>query len=1127
MSRGVFFQVRRGPTGCGCCSWANIYDRVGEAAKQIFERARLPNEVLGRIWNLADTRQRGALDATEFIVAMHLLTSYKTGAMRAIPPTLPPALFEAAARRGVRTSTGSRQGSDIPPVPAIPKQFTGPQRTQSPINRQLYASPLSAQSTGNDWLITPQEKAHYDNIFTTVDTAKAGAISGDQAVAFFTNAQLPEEVLAQIWDLADIDSDGQLTPDEFAVAMHLVRGQRARKEPLPQVLPPALIPPSMRRQFARPVPVPAPVPAPAPAPVPRSAADDLFGLDSIAAPPPPPAAPSQIPQMTGGSNTAFQVPGSPARASSPQGASSTFRPFVPTSSFGQSLNPQLTGASPVSPPRPIKSPPPPSDDLLGDNDPEESNKLTQETTELANLSNQIGSLSREMQNVQGKRAASEQELTQNSQQKRDFEARLAQARAMYEKEVKDFKALEERLNTSRAETKRLQQEYALIEGSRQDLQNQYNQVSAALAADQSENASLKEKIKAANAAVSQLKPALEKARSEARQQKGLVAINKKQLATVEGERDKIQAEIDAIGRDRQEPEDSAAIGAVTGTPRVASPAVSTTSQGTNPFFKRQMTGSSESTPPVATDRQTAFDNLFGPSFAAPTTSSPPPPTAFRAASPSAVQGARSLSKSPTTSGVPTPSVSPPPPGVAGEVPALSQSRQMTPSFLPLGRDDLQAQSVTSSTRVSPPASRFGAEASEASTVGSAAAPSEPQPEEKIESPFDGPQDKELKPSPFPEMPGNFPSSDAAKQEGEAKKDPSFDELFGSMARERSQSQKANDFDEAFASMKPQHTGQTNGGAAPPVVAESEFPPIKELDNDDDDDSTDSEAPMGFDDNFTPSSPPETKDGSKNERVDASQLHAFPAPGTSTASISPPPADSQKSPPDYNQTEQSQDDFPREFNGLLPKRGDPTQPPDAPHSVESSSGAPIVSGQAQKDAAGGTAAADQKPAGKPDFEAAFAGLDLAPAKETDDDDDDDDEFETPNANKNPTDFDMSFDSPKAAFPAHNAGSSDFFSFDTAGPSADASKSPASGNGSATNHDWDALFAPLGAPKEGESNGNAQESTQSSNSKRQPGWALEADTGEDDLILQRLTGMGYPREESLAALEKFDYNIDKVS
>jgi epidermal growth factor receptor substrate 15 len=122
--------------------------------------------------------------------------------------------------------------------------------------------------------------------------------------------------------------------------------------------------------------------------------------------------------------------------------------------------------------------------------------------------------------------------------------------------------------------------------------------------------------------------------------------------------------------------------------------------------------------------------------------------------------------------------------------------------------------------------------------------------------------------------------------------------------------------------------------------------------------------------------------------------------------------------------------------------------------------------------------------------------------------------------------MSFDSPKAAFPTHNnnAGSSDFFNFDTT-PTADtfSQKPPAEGNGSATKHDWDALFAPLGGPKE---SGNGQDSKQSPTS-RQPGWALTADTGEDDMILQRLTIMGYPRDESLAALEKFDYNIDKVS
>ena len=47
-----------------------------------------------------------------------------------------------------------------------------------------------------------------------------------------------------------------------------------------------------------------------------------------------------------------------------------------------------------------------------------------------------------------------------------------------------------------------------------------------------------------------------------------------------------------------------------------------------------------------------------------------------------------------------------------------------------------------------------------------------------------------------------------------------------------------------------------------------------------------------------------------------------------------------------------------------------------------------------------------------------------------------------------------------------------------------------------------------------------------SSKSPGWALNNDSGEDDLILQRLTGMGFPRDDSLAALEKFDYNLDKV-
>lgn len=1074
--------------------------------------------------------------------------------MKGIPQVLPPGFYDAAARRSSRSSQGPR-GLDVPPVPAIPRQFTGPQRTESPINRS-FGSPLSAQATGGgaDWLIAPQDKVHYDSIFNTVDTAKAGMISGDQAVAFFMNAHLPEETLAQIWDLADIDADGQLTKDEFAVAMYLVRQQRSGKGPLPQALPLPLIPPSMRHlrtgqvpaaPAIAPVPAPAATPAPAPAavaaaPSPRSAADDLFGLDSPpSAPAAQPAAPSQVAQTTGGSNVQFQPPASPTGVSA-AGASTTFKPFVPSSSFGQSLQPQMTGG-----PQPVRSPPPPADDLLGDNDPEESKKLTGETTELANLSNQIGSLANEMQNTQTKRTAAEQDLSQSSQQKRDFESRLAQARTMYEQEVKNYKALEERLNASKSDTAKLQQEYALIEGSRQDLHNQYEQASAALTADQQENASLKEKIREANAVVAQLKPALEKARSSGRQQRGLVAINKKQLATVEGEQDKIRGEIDDLSKGSERgsttaspaPEGSdfaagAALGAAGAAATaatiaaVSTPAESTASQNTNPFFKRTATGSSGTesralSPDVPSDQQRAFDNLFGPSFAPPSGPLPPPPTSFRADSPS------------VQSGIPTPSVSPPPP---------AQSRQFTPNALPFG----EGPSATSSTMVSPPGSSAeGPEASGFSTPpqGGSADATPPAVAEggTARSPFDEPDQSATR---FPDIQAPAGGASDEQQEQGAGKDPSFDELFGGPAHQRSQSQRANDFEEAFATMKHGHEGpQPNGGAAAGASAgatASEFPPIHEID--DDDDSTDTEAPMGFDDNFTAVVPP-------------GQQPTFPAPPTATAAApqqqAPPAAEQQTSPPTYDQSVPHHEagDLPAEYNGLLPNREDPTTAADAPHSVESGTGAPVVGNEAQRDGS-------NNQAGSADFDALFAGMNLAPAKEAEDDDEGDDSADP----KNPAaDFDFSFDSPaqQQQLQQHSAspnpGASDFFSFDnnvhasstgSPFPQPPTSTSPSPG-GAAPNpnsHDWEALFAPLDNINPDASQaaaGNVQgqgletspfpsppQQPQGSAASKEPGWALRTDTGEDDLILQRLTGMGFPREESLSALEKFDYNLDKV-
>ena len=359
----------------------------GEQAKQIFERAGLPNEILGRIWTLADTEQRGALQATEFVIAMHLLASFKTGAMRALPNVLPAGLYEAAARRAPsRQSSGS--------LPAVPRQFTGPptQRTGSPLARSAYAPPQqfpqhSGMSGGNGWAISPSDKAKFDGIYNGLDKTNKGYITGDEAVPFFSESKLPEEALAQIWDLSDIRSAGVLTRDEFAVAMYLIRQQRGKRDhrdSLPATLPANLIPPSMRNQVQ-----PAAVPtAPAfdnPAPVlPKSAAEDLFGLDALSSPTPPaPLAPAS----TGGSN-AFDssndpfgnskpmTPTSPVHHPSSLGSSAVFKPFTPSSSFGQSLTQHNTGGSNSAPTqRGFQPQLSAADDLLGDADPRKARNL--------------------------------------------------------------------------------------------------------------------------------------------------------------------------------------------------------------------------------------------------------------------------------------------------------------------------------------------------------------------------------------------------------------------------------------------------------------------------------------------------------------------------------------------------------------------------------------------------------------------------------------------------------------------------------------------------------------------------------------------------------------------------------
>ncbi|KAM4054740.1 cytoskeletal-regulatory complex EF hand domain-containing protein [Hirsutella rhossiliensis] len=95
------------------------------------------------------------------------------------------------------------------------------------------------------WAITKEEKTRYDALFRAWDGFGKGHIGGDQAIEIFGQSGLEKPDLERVWTLSDNGNKGRLDLDEFAVAMHLIY-RKLNGYPLPNALPPELVPPSTR-----------------------------------------------------------------------------------------------------------------------------------------------------------------------------------------------------------------------------------------------------------------------------------------------------------------------------------------------------------------------------------------------------------------------------------------------------------------------------------------------------------------------------------------------------------------------------------------------------------------------------------------------------------------------------------------------------------------------------------------------------------------------------------------------------------------------------------------------------------------------------------------------------------------
>ncbi|XP_067679136.1 uncharacterized protein [Haliotis asinina] len=145
---------------------------TAERARDVFLKSGLPLQVLSQIWNLADVSNDNLLNVHEFVLAMHL-------------------------------TLGTLEGLKLP-LP-LPRYLTPP-------TSLVLSEPLA-----------DSEKEAYKKIFKLLDKTNSGFIEADMAREVFSLSGLPPDQLGHIWDIADVNRDGSLDPEEWMVACHLIR----------------------------------------------------------------------------------------------------------------------------------------------------------------------------------------------------------------------------------------------------------------------------------------------------------------------------------------------------------------------------------------------------------------------------------------------------------------------------------------------------------------------------------------------------------------------------------------------------------------------------------------------------------------------------------------------------------------------------------------------------------------------------------------------------------------------------------------------------------------------------------------------------------------------------------------
>lgn len=141
---------------------------VGGHARAIFEKSNLPQDVLNKVWTLANMRRTGSLNQTEFVIAMFYISRVMDHTLDILPTSIPTSIYNSAAGRP-GSPTLSRQNTLTSPTV---RHNTGSSSAAA------FGQAAFTDAFDDSWAVPQEQRTKFKAFFQQLDPRQTGYVSG-------------------------------------------------------------------------------------------------------------------------------------------------------------------------------------------------------------------------------------------------------------------------------------------------------------------------------------------------------------------------------------------------------------------------------------------------------------------------------------------------------------------------------------------------------------------------------------------------------------------------------------------------------------------------------------------------------------------------------------------------------------------------------------------------------------------------------------------------------------------------------------------------------------------------------------------------------------------------------------